>query len=294
MRPRIPPALLAPFLALVSAFAGLPAEGATPPSGRVPGATVFRVLLIGNSYLNGTDNLLPGFFNRAAGCSLELRSIVPGGRTLHEHLADPAVIDAIRTGRWDAVVLQDQSLMPSLAWQEFRSAPNGATFAAVAAQRASARSGGGPGPLEGFWTGAHGLAQLVLSNSSARVLLFSAWARHSDDTSVLSRYPGGNGAERAAAMREGNDRAYAAVQAAIGPRAAVVRAGDAWAAALRADPALRLHAPDGSHGNAEGYYLAAACLFEAITGRDVRRNPYDGGLAPARAAFLRGIAAEAP
>lgn len=50
-------------------------------------------------------------------------------------------------------------------------------------------------------------------------------------------------------------------------------AGEAWRAALEADPSLPLYGPDGFHPSELGTYLVALVVYEAITGRDTRDLP---------------------
>lgn len=66
-----------------------------------------RVLFIGNSYtgLNGgLDTHLLGFAPNS-----ESTRITPGGYTLQDHWQDADTLEAIRSGKWDVVVLQEQS-----------------------------------------------------------------------------------------------------------------------------------------------------------------------------------------
>ncbi len=260
-------------------------------------ATPVRVLVVGNSYADGTDNLLPGFFDAASGFTLALKSYTPGGYQLRQHLADPTLLQDIRTGRYDVVILQEQSQTPAVAYLDYRQSGAPEPFAAYAQRRVD-QNGIDPFPggnqfdelLENFWGGAHGLADLVLTTTTARVLLFGHWARHPGDTAFLPVFPGSNGADRAAAMLDHQSRAFAALAARLGDRAAVVPIGDAWARSYAARPELMLHAADFSHGNTAGYYLAAAGLFEAITGRSALDHSYTGGLPADDARHLRAAA----
>lgn len=259
--------------------------------------TPVRVLLVGNSYADGTDNLLPGFFNPAAGFSLTLKSYTPGSYQLRNHLANATLLQDIRTGRYDVVVLQEQSQTPAVAYLDFLQNGGGATFPDYAQQRLDANGidpmAGGTyfdELLENFWGGALGLASHTLTTSTARIVLFSHWARHPNDTSFLPLFPGSSGAAQASAMLDYNDRAFAGLQQAVGSRATTAGVGDAWARSYQARPALLLHDADNSHGSTAGYYLAAAVLFEVITGRSSISNSYAGGLAAADALHLRTMA----
>ena len=66
-----------------------------------------RILFIGNSYTDlngGLDTHLLGFAPNS-----ESMRITPGGYTLKDHWQDANTLDAIRSGKWDVVVLQEQS-----------------------------------------------------------------------------------------------------------------------------------------------------------------------------------------
>ena len=59
-----------------------------------------------------------------------------------------------------------------------------------------------------------------------------------------------------------------------------IPAGDAWRAALEADPSVQLYGADGYHPARLGTYLAALVVYERVTGHDARllpSNPNVGG-----------------
>ncbi len=67
-----------------------------------------KVLIIGNSYVDlngGIDAQLRGLTPKT-----EASRISPGGFTLKLHWSNANTLNAIRTGKWDVVVLQEQSL----------------------------------------------------------------------------------------------------------------------------------------------------------------------------------------
>lgn len=80
-----------------------------------------------------------------------------------------------------------------------------------------------------------------------------------------------------------------------------VPAGEALRAAARLDPGAALYEGDGFHPSVAGTYAAAATIYGALTGRDVRRLPSRFALANGRwvalddtlAATLRAAAGEA-
>ncbi|MFL5342511.1 MAG: SGNH/GDSL hydrolase family protein [Gemmataceae bacterium] len=74
-------------------------------------------------------------------------------------------------------------------------------------------------------------------------------------------------------------------------KAGVVPVGAAWQAALKADPALKLHGPDKSHPSKAGTYLAACVFYAAIYDRSPEGLPgAPGGLSDADAKKLQAVA----
>ena len=74
-----------------------------------------NVLFIGNSYTHFND--MPGIVETigdANGVSIATEMIAPGGAFLHEHRANPNVINALQSGEFDIVVFQEQSVAPSV------------------------------------------------------------------------------------------------------------------------------------------------------------------------------------
>jgi hypothetical protein len=80
---------------------------------RVRGSAPLKVLFIGNSFTARND--LPGLLGRLAaarGKNLEHRLISAGGASLRTHWNAGEALKAIQGGRYDHVVLQEQSTLP--------------------------------------------------------------------------------------------------------------------------------------------------------------------------------------
>jgi hypothetical protein len=78
-------------------------------------ARPLRVLFIGNSYTYVND--LPWLTGRLAssgkkGRALEAEMVAVGGATLKSHWEGGRALEAVRKGRWDFVVLQEQGTLP--------------------------------------------------------------------------------------------------------------------------------------------------------------------------------------
>ena len=74
-----------------------------------------RILFIGNSFTN--RNYLPGMLARLGaaatpGCRIETDRVIANGRALKTHWERGDALKAIRSSRWDFMVLQEQSTLP--------------------------------------------------------------------------------------------------------------------------------------------------------------------------------------
>ena len=83
--------------------------------------TTKKVLFIGNSYTASND--LAGLVDSLAiadGNDLIFSVHAPGGETFEKHTKNPATFAYIRQAKWDYVVLQEQSQIPSFSWSQFQ------------------------------------------------------------------------------------------------------------------------------------------------------------------------------
>jgi hypothetical protein len=224
-----------------------------------------RVLMIGNSYTAMTQRVLKGFLEADPKIDVELVAYCPGGKTLAEHAQNPKV-DALLTkrGRWDVVVLQDQSQLPAYAM-------------------------GGPRDenlLKQLDAGAPVLIPRIRkAQPKAKIILFETWARHRapDKAGTLKYFDGDpkkmqsalNAAYRRMVEKTGHwDFSKFVAIAPVGP------AFEAWYEKFGYQDARRkLHCPDSSHPGPLGALLAGAVLYETITGRPASKVNYAGPLA---------------
>ncbi|MEK6236068.1 MAG: hypothetical protein N2C14_15285, partial [Planctomycetales bacterium] len=256
-----------------------------------------KALMIGNSYSRGTLPRLKGFFDADPKFQLELTAVTPGGRQLVQHARNPDTVMRIDQEKWDFVLLQDQSMTPSLAYREYQQSAVKRSFADWAQAQVNQGDDGiqskFPGIAAKFWAGGTFLSERIAKRPGATIIYFCTWARAADESNAaLKNYPGKTAADRAKTMLKFNNLAYAALQEKFAGRGKVAPVGDAWAESLRRKPDARLHAGDGSHGNSMGYYLAGAVLYQSISGTSPASNKYEGGLPAESAAFLRQVAAE--
>lgn len=102
--------LVVPAAALIhgTSFAGAP-------------DTTLRVLFVGNSYTyyNSLPQLVEAMAEKAfPGQGVESKFVGAGGATLKEHWDEGFALEEIRTGRWDYVVLQEQSMLGSAVTED--------------------------------------------------------------------------------------------------------------------------------------------------------------------------------
>lgn len=107
-------AVLAAAAALNLAAAAWTRAGASAPAGGMQPAPPVRVLIVGNSYtyVNNLPAVLEGLAASANPArAVEVEMVAVGGATLLQHWAQGEARRRIRAGRWDYVVLQEQSLL---------------------------------------------------------------------------------------------------------------------------------------------------------------------------------------
>jgi len=198
-----------------------------------------RVLFIGNSYTG--VNQLPKVFGEvvksATGATPVIKSATPGGQTLLQQLSQKPSLALIDEGNWDVVVLQGQSQEPALAEVS-------------------------PKLRQEFLDSAQQLAGRIRTKSPrARLFFYETWARHADywQKDPQATQVGANPVEMQARLRHWYTAAADLVKA-----EAVVPVGDAWELNYQKSPSHRLHAPDNSHPNFAGTYLAALVFYKTI------------------------------
>ncbi|MCF7955399.1 MAG: hypothetical protein K9M75_06325 [Phycisphaerae bacterium] len=87
-----------------------------------PAGKTLNVLFIGNSYIyvNNLDIVLKNLALSAnPQIKLNTKRIVKGGSTLQRHYNDPNTLTQIRKGKWDYIILQEQSLRPATDPEKF-------------------------------------------------------------------------------------------------------------------------------------------------------------------------------
>ena len=224
-----------------------------------------RVLFIGNSYTG--VNQLPKVFGEvlksAQGSAPVIKSSTPGGQTLLQQLSQKGSLALIDEGNWDVVVLQGQSQEPAFAEID-------------------------PKIRQDFLESAQKLAERVRSKSpKAKIFFYETWARHADywkkDEKAMNL--GANPTEMQTRLRHWYVEAASLVKA-----EAVVPVGDAWELNYQKTEPHRLHAPDNSHPNFAGTYLAALVFYKTICHPADLKIAYREKLSEDEARYLQGLA----
>lgn len=195
------------------------------------------VLFVGNSYVY-VNNLPEVFARVASGTGQESPHMVvyaPGGQNLTGACANAELLKLME-GRFDVVILQEQSQIPAKA--EFDPRLRRSSLDACR------------------WLSGH----VHQHFPGTKIVLYQTWARHASAWAQPQEVDGcGANPEE---MQKRLSRWYAEAGRLIGARVAPV--GDAWLANYHDAHPLMLHAADGSHPSPAGTYLAALVLVGSV------------------------------
>jgi hypothetical protein len=231
--PVIPSFILSWMLAtcLVSCTANPP----TPHQGvaeelasRVASEPVLDILFVGNSY----SFKVPAAFAKEASArkmKVKVGQVTHGGWTLRKHTKSEETLTSIRSGKWDVIVFQEQSRIPSQsAMRSLLMAPSLRFLVDEARQ------------------------------SGAIPILYQTWGYREGDPKV-------KGDDFFAMNRRVRD-GYLASSREVGGLL-VIPAGDAWEREARKGRLAELFMPDGSHPSGKGNALTAATFVDALKSR---------------------------
>jgi hypothetical protein len=216
-----------------------------------------KILFLGNSYTAQSSKFIKEVFNRD-GSSYELKFGTPGGKDLTFHLTDSTSQKALKSARWDFVVIQDQSQKPGLGGKY----------------------------TQGFHAAAKGLCAAI-RKQEAKPCFFMTWGRRDGDKRNTQVYPDFS------TMHEKISGAYE--KAGRENDSLVAPVGHAFSIIHSQDKALfkKLYKKDGSHPSSQGGYLAACVLWGTLTGKDPNLIRWNGALKAGEAKFLRSVASKA-
>lgn len=225
-------------------------------------AKTVKVLFIGNSYTAG--NNVPELVKQlalSAGDTLIYTAHTPGGNTFQQHSQNPQVINYLKAGDWDFVVLQEQSQLPSF--------PDNQVANMV-------------------YPYAEALNNMIKEfNPCATTLFFMTWGRKNGDAQNCPNFPPLCTYEgmdsllqlRYTIMAEDN-------QAAISPVARV------WREIRANHNHIVVHSSDESHASPEGSFAIAATFYAMIFEKDPVATTYNFNINANDAATIKQVASD--
>ncbi len=205
---------------------------------RVQQAKTLNVLFVGNSY----SFKIPKEFEKLArseGRSIEVGQVTKGGWTLAKHAAARTTLDQIANGKWDVVVLQEQSQIPAFAdGQRSKEMDAAAKKLADAAREAKAIP-----------------------------VFFQTWGRRDGDQKNAAAFPN----DTYAAMQKRLIAGYKNAASQAGG-AYVVPVGEVWSVLRQMKQDDGLYAKDGSHPAQRGNYLGACVFYNALYNEKIEKR----------------------
>jgi hypothetical protein len=248
--------------AIVAVSAGLVAGCGSSTFARQSGSGCVRsavsaachVLFIGNSFT--IVNNFPAMFAKLANAgnhAVETGIVAKGGGTLADYAASTEITTALSSAKWDVVVLQEQSEIPSI------------------------------GRLRQIqmYPAARQLVRLV-HHAGAQPMFFITWAHREG-------WPQ-NGLIGYASMQSAIDQGYLVIAREL--HVAVAPVGEAWSAALSQEARSGLWQRDGEHPTINGTYLAACVFYAAVFRESPTGLQYHAGLPSRDATKLQTIASK--
>lgn len=192
-----------------------------------------RVLFVGNSYTGSND--LPNLTRNLAmsyGDTFEVADRAPGGFTFSNHCSSPDFFDQIRNGNFDAVILQEQSQLPSFPQSQVES--------------------------QCFPYAKQIVDSIRATNPKTRIVFYSTWGRQNGDAQNCASWPPVCSFQ---GMNELLRQRY--IQMAKDNSCRVAPVTSVWRD-LRDSTNLSLYEPDGSHPSAVGSLVIAGVIYSTL------------------------------
>ncbi len=191
-----------------------------------------RILFVGNSYSFKLPKVLARI-TQHGGRQIFVEGVTRGGWTLEKHARSKETLTRIRDGKWDVVVLQEQSQRPSFSRKQ-RERDMNPHVQMLAAE---------------------------IRRSGALPVLFQTWGRRDGDRANRESFPGDTFEKMQKRLIAGYHEA-----AVVAGHALIVPVGEAWAAEVKKGRGQRLFAKDGSHPSAAGVEFSARVFNEFFFG----------------------------
>jgi hypothetical protein len=224
----------------------------TTKCGEAQDTSCTRVLFIGNSYTFVND--LPDMFAKLAksgGHKVEVGMSAQGGWRLADHVGSAETLNLLSSTKWNFVVLQEQSQIPSV--QQARN--------------------------QEMYPAARSLIQKI-KEIGATPIFFVTWA-HRDGMPE-------NGLNNYESMQAQINAGYIGIAQEL--NAPVAPVGSAWLTSVKEHPELSLWQEDGSHPTEQGTYLAACVFYAVIFHESPDSLTYQAGLSRENARVIQTVA----
>jgi hypothetical protein len=240
--------LLFLFLFVLSGCSSVNCDGAKGPR------TCLRILFVGNSYTYVND--LPKTFaelSNSGNHQVEVGMSATGGWSLADHMKSSEFSNALQSSKWDYVIVQEQSQIPSMEQSR------------KVSMYPAARTMIGE-----------------IRETGAKPVFFETWAHQNG-------WPE-NGMPNFESMQYQIDQGYLLIAQELNVPIAPV--GDAWFSAIKQNPQLKLWQEDGSHPSEQGTYLAACIFYAFIFQESPQGLSFLGNLNKETAYALQTVAAD--
>ena len=218
-----------------------------------------RVLFIGNSHTYVND--LPGLFSglsEAGGKPVRTDASVFGGYSLEDHTKTQATLDKIAQDSWSLVVLQEQSVIPTIHYWRYNSM--------YPASR---------------------LLDSLIQLQGARTAFYMTWGWKNGGSQTYGDSWSPDFSDYFE-MQESLRVAYEEIADELS--STIVPVGMAFARARRIDSLVDLWQADYCHATLEGTYLGACVFYAVLHGASPVGLEFYGGLDSATARFCQEIA----
>lgn len=219
-----------------------------------------KVLFVGNSYTMPLQSPIDRIFT-AMGDTIFADFSAGGGQTLKNHDEMPMFEEALRREKFDYVVLQEQSQMPSFPPNQVK---------------------------QEVYPFAKSLVDKIRKQDSCiEPVFYMTWGRKNGDKAncpnykPLCTYAGMQRRLRASYMEMAYDN-----------KATVSPVGMAWKAVRAAKPNMNLYEGDESHPNENGVYLTACVFYSVLTQKSAYGASDKLGMDTSKAHFLEKMAAQ--
>jgi hypothetical protein len=219
-----------------------------------------KILFLGNSYT--AVNNLPQMLKDMAlsnGDTLITDQNTPGGYTLMAHSTNSVSLSRINAEKWDYVVLQDQSQLPSF--------PE-------------------PDVQQMVYPYARALDSLIdLNHSCTKTVFYMTWGRKNGDAQNCPSWP-------PVCTYRGMDSLLALryTKMAVDNKALLSPVGAVWKYLRSNNSDIELYQSDESHPTVAGSYAAACCFYSVILKKDPTLIQYTAGLEASQAQAIREAA----